>query len=254
MSANEATDSSGTAAASAVLFGDSSLRDASLQVDSAVTAEINNTSLGALGISLDSANQMQIDSTTLDDALNNNFDTVANLFQSTLTSSSVNLQPSGSDTSTFSGQLTFGITTDSLGNVSSLTLNGGSASGNFIAVGNQIQGQYGTPYSGMYFTYTGTANSSESVTVNSTQGLANQVYTVSDNFGDATSGSVETLIENKQQQNLQFTSQYNNWVNEANDYTTYLLSQYSSLTTQIQSAGQTLDTLTALMNADNSSS
>jgi len=257
VSANEATDSSGQAAASAVLFGDSSLRDASLQVDNAVTQEINNTSLGALGISLDSANQMQIDSTTLDDALNNNFDTVANLFQSTLTSSSVNLQPSGSDMSTFSGQLTLGISVDSSGSVdpTNLMVNGQLSTGaDFDVAGNQISGVFGSPYAGMYFTYTGTPNSSETVTVNSTQGLANQVYTVSDNFGDATSGSVESLITNKQQQNLQFTSQYNNWVNEANDYTTYLLSQYSSLTTQIQSAGQTLDTLTALMNASDSTS
>jgi flagellar hook-associated protein 2 len=246
VTANEATDSSGGAAASAVLFGDSSLRDASLQVDTAVTAEINNTSLGALGISLDSANQMQIDSTTLDDALNNNFDTVANLFQATLTTSSVNLQSSGANLSTFSGSLTLGISVDGSGNITNLTLNGGSATGSFIAVGNTIQGQYGTPYAGMYFTYTGTG---ETVTVNSTQGIGNQVYSVANNFANSNSGSVQTLITDKQSQNLQFTSQYNNWINEANDYTNFLLTQYSSLTTQIQSAGQTLSTLNALFTA-----
>lgn len=244
---NEATASSGGAASSAVLFGDSSLRDASLQVDSAITQNINNTSLGALGISLDGNNQMQVDSTTLDDALNNNFNTVANLFQATLTSSSVNLQTSGSNLSTFSGTLTFGITMTGT-NISGLTVNGQSAANKFLFAGNQIQGMPGTAYSGMYFNYTGTG---ETVTVTSTQGIANQAYTVANNFGNATSGSVQTLIGDKQNQNLQFTNQYNSWINTANDYTNFLVTQYSQLTTQIQSAGNTLNTLTALMNADN---
>lgn len=246
VTANEATNSSGGAAASAVLFGDSSLRDASLQVGTAITAGVNSTSLGALGISLDGNNQMQINSTTLDNALNNSFNTVANLFQATLTTSSVNLQSTGTDLATYAGSLTLGISVDGSGNITNLTLNGGSSAGSFIAVGNTIQGQYGTPYAGMYFTYTGTG---ETVTVNSTQGIGNQVYGVANNFANSNSGSVQTLIADKQNQNLQFTSQYNNWINEANTYTNFLLTQYSSLTTQIQTAGQTLSTLNALFTA-----
>ena len=258
VSANEATDSNGNAAASAVLFGDSSLREASLQVDTAITARVSNstlnenTSLGALGISLDGNNQMQIDATTLDNELNNNYDTVANLFQATLTSSSVNLTPSGSNLSTYAGSFTFEIATNASGDISTVTMNGGqSIAGKFLIVGNQIEGQYGTAYSGMYFSYNGAASNSETVTVNSTQGIANQVYTAANDFANTTSGSVQSLITGKQEQNISFTSQYNNWVNEANNYANFLLSQYSSLTTQIQSAGQTLNTLTALMNADN---
>jgi len=252
VTANEATDSNGNAAASAVLFGDSSLREASLQVDNSITAEVNGTSLGALGISLDNSNQMQINATTLDDALNNNFQTVASLFQSTLTSSSTDLTPAGSNMSSYNGSLTFEITSDSSGNLKTVTMNGGqSITGNFVLAGNSLQGQFGTPYAGMYLTYSGPANNAETVTVTSTQGIANKVYTAANDFGNTTSGTVQGLIQNKQSQDLQFTSQYNNWVNEANNYTNFLLTQYSSLTTQIQSAGQTLNTLTALMNASN---
>lgn len=246
---NEATDSSGAAAAGAVLFGNSSLRDASLQIDNGITAEINGTSLGALGISLDSNNNMQIDSTTLDDALNNNFDTVANLFQSTLTTDTADLQPSGSNLSTFSGSFSLGITMTG-SNITGLTVNGKSAAGDFIFAGNTIQGQFGTPYSGMFFTYTG---SGETVKVSSTQGIAGGIYTTANNFASTTTGSLQTLIQDDQSQNLSYSSQYNNWVNEANDYTNFLLTQYSSLTSQIQQSGQTLDTLTALMNASNNS-
>jgi flagellar hook-associated protein 2 len=246
---NEATDSSGAAASGAVLFGNSSLRDASLQIDEAVTAEVNGTSLGALGISLNSSNQMVVDSTTLDDSLNNNFDTVANLFQSTLTTSSANLTPSGTNLASFAGTFTLGITMTG-SNITGLTLNGKSAAGDFIFAGNSIQGQYGTPYSGMYFTYNGTG---ETVTVSSTQGIASQVYTSANDFASTTSGSLQTLIEDDQNENLSYSSQYNNWVNEANDYTNFLLTQYSSLTSQIQASGQTLDTLNALVAAGNSS-
>ena len=246
---NEATDSSGAAAASAVLFGNSSLRDASLQVDQAVTAEVNGTSLGALGISLNSSNQMVIDATTLDNALNDNFTTVANLFQSTLTSSSVNLTPSTTNLSTFSGSFSLGITMTG-SDITGLTLNGASAAGDFIFAGNTIQGQFGSPYSGMFFTYNG---SGETVTVNSSQGVGNQVYTTADKFANTNTGTVQGLITDNQSQDLQFTSQYNNWINQANDYTNFLLTQYSSLTTQIQNAGQTLSTLNALFTAQYSS-
>ena len=195
---------------------------------------------------------MQVDSTTLDDALNNNFNTVANLFQATLTSSSPNLQPSGTNMSSFTGSITFGITMSG-SNISALTATSGgqSVASQFLFAGTTIQGAPGTPYAGMYLNYTGTG---ETATVTSSQGLANQVYSVSNDFASSTSGSLETLITGKQSQNLQFTSQYNNWISEANDYTNFLLTQYSSLTTQIQSAGETLTTLTALMNASNSSS
>lgn len=246
VTANEATNSSGGAAAGAVLFGDSSLRDASLQVGTAIAGGVNNSSLGALGISLDNSNQMQINSATLVSALNNNFNTVANLFQATLTTSSVNLQSSGGNLSTYSGSFSLGISVDKTGNISNLTLNGANASASFTAVGNTIQGQYGTPYAGMFFTYTGTG---ETVTVNSTQGIGNQVYTVANNFANTTGGSIQNLIVNDKNQNLQFTSQYNNWISQANTYTNFLLSQYSSLTTKIQTAGQTKSTLVALMNA-----
>ena len=242
---NEATDSSGNAASGAVLFGNSSLRDASLQVDQAITAEVGGTSLGALGISLDNNNQMQIDPTTLDDSLNNNFDTVAGLFQSSLTTSTPDLQPSGNNLSSFAGAFTLGITAAG-GNITGLTVNGQNASNDFIFAGNTIQGLFGSKFAGMFFTYTGTGGN---VTVTSTQGVGNQVFTAANNFANSTTGSIQGLITDDENQNLQFTSQYNNLINQANDLTNFLLTQYSALTQQIQAAGQTQQTLQALMNA-----
>ncbi len=248
---NEATDSSGNAAANATLFGDATLRQASLEVDSSINQEINNTSLGAIGISLDGSNNMQIDATTLDGALNDNFQMVADLFQSTLTSASPNLVPSGSNLSNFGGQLQFtiGMTGSAIGSLAVMA-NGQNVSNNFIFAGNTIQGLYGTPYSGMFFTYNGTG---ETTTVTSTQGVGNMVYSAANKYANTTTGTVQSLIDDKQTQDLQFTGQYNNWVNEANNYTDFLLNQYSALTSKIQSAGQTLNTLNALFQAQFSS-
>jgi len=89
--------------------------------------------------------------------------------------------------------------------------------------------------------------------VNSTQGVGSQVYNSSDKYANPTSGSIQSLIQDDQSQNLSFTSQYNNRISEANNYTNFLITQYSALTTQIQTAGQTLSTLNALFTAQYSS-
>jgi flagellar hook-associated protein 2 len=247
---NEATSSSGGAAAGAVLFGDSSLRDASLEVDNAITQSINGTALADIGITLDNNNNLNVNTTTLSSALANNFASVNGFFQSELTTSAYTLQPIGTDFSSFNGSFQLGISMSG-GTISGLTLNGGDASGDFTFSGNTITGVSGSPYAGMSFSYTG---SGETVTVTSTQGMGNQVYTAADNYADPISGSLQNLIANIQSQDTSLTSQYNSIIDEANSYTNFLLTQYSALTTQIQTAGQTSDTLQALFNASNGSS
>ena len=59
---NEATQSNGQAATNAVLFGDSTLRDASLQVDSAITSMVGQLSLADIGVTLDQNNNLELDS------------------------------------------------------------------------------------------------------------------------------------------------------------------------------------------------
>jgi flagellar hook-associated protein 2 len=244
---NEATASGGGAAAGAVLFGDSTLRDASLQIDSAITESVLGTSLGAVGISLNSSNQLTLDNTTLSEQLSTNFSTVANLFQSSVTTDSTNLQPSTTDYSSFTGQFTLGVTSSG-GTITGLTLNGANASSDFSFSGNTISGLASGPYAGMYFTYSG-GDGTDNITVTSAQGIANQLYNTANNYGNTLTGSVQNLITSDQNQDLSYTTQYNTLIDEANSYTNFLVQQYSSLTSQIQSAGQTLTTLTALMNA-----
>ena len=245
---NEATSSGGGAAAGAVLFGDATLREASLQIDNAITQTITGTSLAAFGISLNSANQLQIDSTTLSNTMSSSFSTVANFFQSSVTTSSGDLQAGNTAQSNFNGTFTLGVTATG-GNITALSLNGGSAAGAFTFNGNSINGVPGSPYAGLYFTFGPQSALAEQITVTASQGMANSVFNSTTEYGDPNVGTVQNLIVGKQNQDQTYTGQYNNLINEANNYTNFLLQQYSELTTNIQNSGQTLNVLNALFTA-----
>ncbi len=247
---NEATNSDGTAAAGAVLFGDSNLRQASVQVGSALGALVNNQTLADIGITLDGNNNLDINGSTLLTALTQSFSSVVGLFDAQVTATSPLLQELGSDFSSFSGSFSFGITTSG-GTISALTLNG-AATSDFTFSGNSIYGQYGTPYQDLSFTYTGTADGTVSIGVTGTQGVANQLYTSANDFANPLSGSVQTVINNLQQENSGLTTNYNSIIAEANNYTTFLLNQYSQLTSQIQASGETQYVLQQLAAAQNS--
>jgi flagellar hook-associated protein 2 len=250
---NEATTSSGTAASSATLFGDSTLREASLDVDSSMTAMINDLSLSDIGITLSNSNQLEVDSTTLTSALKDNYSGIVSLFQSQISTSSYTLQTLGTDYSSYTGTFSLAVTANSSGEISNLQVNNGSASGLFTYSGNTISGVSGSIYSGMSFTYSGSAGTTGTVTVTATVGLANQVYTTSKNYGNTLNGSVESLIQNLQDEDSSMTTQYNTIISQANSYTTFLLNQYAALTTEIQSASYTSTVLSEMFAMQTSS-
>lgn len=241
---NEATQSNGTAAANAVLFGDSTMREASLQVDSAVNALVNNLTLADIGINFDANNNLQIDSTTLSQSLTGNFSGVNKLFQSSLSTSSYILQPLGTDYSSFAGNFSLTVTTDATGKITGLS---GAAASNFtFNSSNVITAKSGSTYAGMSFTYSGPASSSNTVTVTATQGVANQLYTTTTGYADSVSGIIHSLVGNLQGQDLNLTSRYNTLIGKANDYANFLLQQYGQMTTKMQMLGQTRSILQAM--------
>lgn len=231
---NEATTSSGTASSSAVLFGDSTLRETSLKVDGIITQMINSMSLSDIGVSLNASNQLQVDSTTLTENLKDNFSAVRSLFQSQATSSNYALQSYGTNYSSYSGTFKLTVQTDGSGTVTGVLLNGNPTTA-FTVSGNIISGAANSVYSGMSFSFSGTAASTD-VTVSSTQGLANQLYTVSKGYGNTLNGTVQNMITKLQDQDTSMTSEYNSIISQANDYTDYLVKQYATYTTKIESA------------------
>jgi len=249
---NQETDSSGGAGSSAILFGDSTLRDTSTEIDDAITSFIDGTSLSAIGISLNSSNELSINSSTLDDALENNFSLVQTLFEYQATTSSGDLSLVSHVDATYSGSFTLNITTDSAGNISGVS--GEDASGNavdFTYSGNTITGASGTAYAGLTFQFNGT--SSESIGVSASQGVADQLMSVAGAAGNTASGTVEEVIQGLQSEDTQDQQQVTDLQSEADDYETFLLDQYGTLEAQISEANMTQSILQEMMSSSNSS-
>jgi flagellar hook-associated protein 2 len=251
---NEATASDGTAAASATLFGDSTLREVSLAIDTPLTSMINNLSLADIGIALNGSNTLTVDNTTLTSSLTSNFGGIVSLFQSQISTSSYTLQTLGTDYSSYAGSFDLSVTTDpTSGSITGLEVNGASAAGLFTYSGDKIIGAPGSVYSGMSFSYSGAAGTTSTVTVTATLGLANQLYTTTTNYGNTLNGTVENLVQGLQSQDSALTSQYNTIISQANSYTTFLLNQYAALTTQIQNASYTSTVLSEMFAMQTSS-
>ena len=185
---------------------------------------------------------------TLSQELASNFSGVTGLFQSQVTTSSYTLQPLGTDFSSFNSTISLGITTDGSGNINGLTLNGAATTA-FTFSGNKIFGAAGTPYSGLSFTYTGSGTGGTPIVVSGTQGVADQVYSTATSLRRSLDGYRAKSGDRSADAGHLFTSQYNTLVNQANDYTNFLLQQYAALTTQVETAGQQANVLNALFAA-----
>lgn len=86
---SQATNSDGTASSTATLWGDSTLRDTSLEIDSALTGLVDGNSLGAIGITLNNSNELVVDTTTLLAALSDDFSNVETLFSGNTSSTGI---------------------------------------------------------------------------------------------------------------------------------------------------------------------
>jgi flagellar hook-associated protein 2 len=217
-----------------------------MMVDTALTSLVGSTSLAAIGLSLNSSNELEIDSTTLESALSNNLSAVQKLFSYEATTSSSDLTFSSRGTCTYSGTITLAVTTDTSGNITGVS--GTDSSGNaikFTYSGSTISGAYGSSCYGLTFTYSG--SSSETITIQASQGIADQLYQDSNNLGNSSTGSVETVISNLQTEDTNYQSQVSALQEQANTYATYLLNQYGTLEAKISEANQTYSLLQEMM-------
>ena len=118
--------------------------------------------------------------------------------------------------------------------------------------GDTIIGNAGTVYAGMAFIYTG--STSQSITVTSSSGLASQIYNIANNFGDTSTGAIQTLISNLQSQDDDYTDQVDTIESDASAYQTQLQDQYAQYQAQIETANNSLTYLKALLDSSSNSS
>ncbi|MVT67263.1 flagellar filament capping protein FliD [Bradyrhizobium pachyrhizi] len=243
--AQSAQNSDGTAASSAVLFGDSTMRDIMNQLQQVLSGTVGGMTMADLGLSFNENNELQLDTGTLSTVLTQNLAGVTQLLSAQTTTSSSQLSVVNTGTSPQS--FTLDLTVDSTGALTGASV-GGDSSG-FSVVGNTIIGNSGTIYAGMAFTYTG--STSQSITVTSSSGLATQLYQLA-HTSSGTSGQLQTLITNLQSRDTDLQSQVSDIQSNAATFKAQLQVQYANYQAAIESANNTLGYLKALLDASSS--
>ena len=243
--AQQTTNSDGTAASSAVLFGDGTMRDIMNTLQDVLGTSVGGLTMADLGLSFNEKNELELDTATLSTILSTNLSGVTTLLSAqTKTSSS---QLSVVNTGTSPQSFTLDLTVDSSGNLTAASVGGDSSL--FTVSGNTIVGNSGTAYAGMAFTYTG--STSQSITVTSTQGLATQIYQFA-KTASSTTGSLQTLIDNLTSRDETLQAKVDDIKSAAATYQTQLTAQYAKYQAAIESANNTLTYLKALLNASSS--
>ncbi|HEV2555701.1 MAG TPA: flagellar filament capping protein FliD [Bosea sp. (in: a-proteobacteria)] len=241
--------SDGTVAEDAVLFGDGTMRSATLSVYSALTATIDDESMALLGLSFASDGTLIVDEDALDNALLDDLDTVKALlsFQMDASSSQLKLLSRGT---TVPAGFTLDISVDSSGAPSTASVGGDSSL--FTVSGTRIIGAKGSIYEGYTLVFTG--SSAQSIDVSLKTGIAELLYNAADPVADGTDGSIQTLIDNLTEVDDDLQTKSDAIRSAAETYRTNLSARYARYQAAIAAAESTQDYLTALIDQWNSSS
>jgi flagellar hook-associated protein 2 len=243
--AQQATNSDGTAASSALLFGDGTMRDVMTQMQQVLGTAVDGLTMADIGLSFNpDNNELEIDGGQLSTALSTNLSGVTALLSAQTKTSSSQLKVVNTGTSPES--FTLDLTVDSSGNLTGASVGGDNSL--FTVKGNSIIGNTGTIYAGMAFAYTG--STSQSIAVTSTSGLATQIAQIAKNASDTTiNGSFQMLIEGLQTQDTTMQQNVIDIGTAAATFQTQLEAQYAKYQSAIAAANNTLNYLTALLNA-----
>ncbi|WP_439492739.1 flagellar filament capping protein FliD [Bosea sp. (in: a-proteobacteria)] len=241
--------SDGTVAEDAVLFGDGTMRSATLSVYSALTATIDDESMALIGLSFDSDGTLVVDEDTLDNALLDDLDTVKALlsFQMDASSSQLKLLSRGTSVP---ANFTLDISVDSSGAPTAASVGGDSSL--FTLSGTRIIGAEGSIYEGYTFVFTG--SSAQSIDVSLKTGIAELLYNAADPVADGTDGAIQTLIDNLGEVDDDLQTKSDSIRSAAETYRTNLSARYARYQAAIAAAESTQDYLTALIDQWNSSS
>ena len=248
VTSQQATNSDGTASSDTVLFGDVTMNDIMTQLQNAMNTTVNGMSLNDLGMSFNSTNDLQLNTSTLEAAMTNNLKGVESLLASQATTSSGDLTSIAAAPSA-PASFTLDIQVDGSGNLMSASVGGDSSM--FTISGDTILGNAGTPYAGLALAYSGTT--SQSIQVNTTQGMASLISNIASTTSDPVNGSLQSLVTNLQSQDTTMQQQVTDIQSNASAYQTQLQNQYAQYQAAIQQATTTLNYLQALLNSENKS-
>jgi flagellar hook-associated protein 2 len=249
IASQQTTASDGAADSSAVLFGDGTLRNITQSIYDALNTTVNGASLASLGLSFDSSNNLELDETTLDNALLDNLDDLQALLQYQMTSSSSDLKLLARGANA-PPSFTLDIAVDGDGNMTGASV--GNDSSLFTVSGTRIIGNEGTAYEGYSFVYTG--GTSQSIDVSVSSGIAEKLYNVADSASNTTDGSLESLIDNLTDADSDLEARSDDIRSQAETYRTTLTARYARYQAAIETAESTKSYLEALLKYQTSTS
>ncbi|SOC29145.1 flagellar filament capping protein FliD [Thalassospira xiamenensis] len=245
---NQAYEAGEGASEDAVLFGDSLLSSVVSSVYDALSFTDDSdtyASLSSIGITFDESNYLVIDSETLEDALVSNFDEVADLFSLSTDTGSDNLLVSEAD-GTYTGTFTIDIAVDADGNITSASVGGDSSL--FTISGNNIIGAQGSVYEGVELYFGG--DSSESVDVTISSGLANEMVNALDKYTNSSDGLISARIDRLEEQTSDLEDEIDEVTTAAEAYAEDLTERYSALETKMYQLQLLREQLEALWGDD----
>jgi len=247
--AQQAMSADGTASSDAVLFGDGTLRNISQSIYTALNTSIDDRSMADIGLSFNSSNNLVLDESKLDNALLDNLDAVKSLFTFQMTSSSSDLLLLTRGTSA-PASFTIDVTVDGSGNLAMASVGGDSSL--FTVSGNRIIGKTGTAYEGYSFVYAG--NTSQSIDVSVSSGIAEQIYDVANDAADASDGTLQALMDNLTKADGDLQRRSDDIKSRAESFRTTLTARYAKFQAAIEAAQSTKSYLEALLQLQTSSS
>ncbi|WP_430473469.1 flagellar filament capping protein FliD [Thalassospira lucentensis] len=245
---NQAYEAGEGADEDAVLFGDSLLSSVSSTVYSALSFSTDGdtySSLASIGITLDDSNYLVIDEEVLEEALVSNFDNVANLFSYSGDTDSDDLLVSKADGS-YTGTFTVDIVTDADGNITLASVGGDSSV--FTITDNKLVGAVGSDYEGVTLFFGGETSQSVEVTISS--GLAYDLNNALDRYTDSSDGLIATRLERLEEQVGDLEDEVDDITTGAEEYAAKLTERYSAIETKLYQLQLLREQLEALWGDD----
>ncbi|AYV44800.1 flagellar hook protein [Caulobacter flavus] len=245
---NQTVGSGGVVADDAVLFADGILRDVNRQLNALLGGDAGSddelTDLSALGITLNSANQLELsDETSLDNLLLTDLSSVAAFFETSFEASDSNLKLLKNDT-TLSFDFDLDVTVTD-GAISSVSVGGDSSL--FTISGSRIVGASGTIYEGLSFALANATSGTISVEI--TQGFANLITSLMGDYANTTTGVIQQRINTLDTVNSDLTEQSETIRDNAETYRTKLIAKYSAMETQLYAAQILQEQIKAILGA-----
>ncbi|PVM91889.1 flagellar filament capping protein FliD [Caulobacter endophyticus] len=245
---NQTVGSGGVVADDAVLFADGILRDVNRQLSALLGGKSGSddelTDLSALGITLNSANQLELsDETSLDNLLLTDLSSVAAFFETKFEASDSNLKLLKNDT-TLSYDFDLEVTVTD-GAISSVSVDGDSSL--FTISGSRIIGATGSIYEGLSFALA--TPTSGTVSVQITQGFANLITSLMSDYANTTTGVIQQRINTLDTVNSDLTEQSETIRDNAETYRTKLIAKYSAMETELYAAQILQEQIKAILGA-----